>query len=328
MPLQTLNSAQLALAALQESDQEAFKRLLGLLLKPTVDPASFKHDAVIMDTNDPDYATTNVSIDRNKAHVSMWGYRDNQSIRFRRVSLEAIKERFGSIIRADLPATKQELLNIILSANGLYKRGYQVIDDTVAEHGEIDFEIQPGQFLLHGQTSFEVKPYQRQLQDVIVTGTIPGFRAAGDFEWFVERLLSTQLIDANQELMYPLEAQWLAWGSSPVKLSGYRYDNTSITVTAFGEGYYLGEYTVIYTRYDFGWANLGNQYLVDGPTRPTTQHMLDAISQQTGIPVGIDDVVVETYDLVPVGEVQTLTIFFKEDNLRFTGELTVDYRAN
>ncbi|MNF18122.1 hypothetical protein D3C80_2220240 [compost metagenome] len=49
---------------------------------------------------------------------------------------------------------------------------------------------------------------------------------------------------------------------------------------------------------------------------------------QTGFPIAVADVITQTYANVPSGEVETLTIAFRDDNLRFTGELTIDYKAN
>ena len=326
MPLQILNGAQVALEALRETDQEAFERLLALLLKSSVDKTSFKHDAIVQDS-DVNYATTNVSVNRSAANVDLWPYQDQINIRYRRIGLPTIKTRFGGRIRADLPATKRELVSIYLTANGLHDRSDQIEDAVVSELGEVDFSVIPGQFLIYGDMTLDVKPFQRQLADVIVNTTVLGFRTVGDFEAREETLFSQMLSSNEETLPYPLESQYLSWGT-PVKVGGYRYDNTSIIVTGFGEeGYYLGPVELIYTRYDFGWASVGTQYLVEGPSTPSIPQMLASISLQTGLPLSVADVVSQTYDPIPTGEVQTLTIFFTEDNLRYTGELTIDYKA-
>jgi hypothetical protein len=326
MSLQILSGAQVTQHALRESDQEAFKRLLGFLLKPGVDPGAFKYSDIQGDVIDLDVTTANVSIDRRKANIDLWARQDDVAIKYRRTSLEAIKQRFGGVIRADLPATKQELLSIYLTGHGLYDRGAQAIDGNVLEIGNLTLEINEGEFLVYGLTTFELKPFQRQLDDILVNKKILGFRTSADFEWNPTDLLSDQLSSLNEGIPYPLEPELMSYGT-PVKLSGYRYDNTSIEVTAFGDGFYLGTTALIYTRFDFGWANVGSQYLVDGPTRPTASWMLSAISEQTGLPLSLDDIVVEAYDELEPGIVQTLTIFFKEDNLRYAGELTIDYRT-
>ncbi|MOA42431.1 hypothetical protein D3C78_1644780 [compost metagenome] len=131
----------------------------------------------------------------------------------------------------------------------------------------------------------------------------------------------------NTSLPYPLEPALMTFGD-PQKVSGYRYDNTTITVSAVGDGFYLGSVELTYSRYDFGWSQGGAQFLVNGPGTPTTQYMLNAVAQQTGFPIVLADVNIETYPPVPSGELSTLTITFKDTNLRYTGELTIDYRAN
>ncbi|MCY1285787.1 hypothetical protein D9M68_17890 [compost metagenome] len=328
MPLQILNSAQVTLLALQESDQEAFKRLLGFLLRAGVEPGAFKYSNIQGDAVDLDVTTADISVDRRKANIDLWTHQDSVSIKYRRTSLEAIKQRFGNVIRADLPTTKQELLSIFLAANGLYDRGSQAIDGSVLELGPLSLEIGEGEFLIYGSSEFELKPFQRQLDDVLEFKTLPGFRTVTDFEDSANDTLFGQLDVLNASAVrYPLEPELLEY-ATPIKLSGYRYDNTSIEVTAFGDGYYLGTTTIVYSRYDFGWANIGSQYLVDGPSTPSTQLMISSISAQTGLPISLSDVVIESYAPVPPGEVQTLTIFFKEECLRYTGELTIDYRAS
>lgn len=327
MPLQILNNAQVTLLALKESDQEAFQRLLGFLLKPGIDPTAFMYTNIVGDIEDIDYANAIVSVDRRKANIELWSRQDNIQIKYRRTPLQALSSRFGSVIRADLPSTKKELFSIFLGRQGLYDRGDQVIDEVVDSLGMITIEANDGEFLIYGSTEFEIKPFQRYLEDVLQVYTLPGFRVTDDFDTPPTAQLFSQLDSLNgSAIPYPLEPEFITYGV-PVKVSGYRYDNTTIEITAFGDGYYLGSATLTYTRYDFGWANVGSQYLVDGPVVPSTQVIINAIADQTGFPISLDDVVIETYDPIPSGEVQTLTVFFKEDNLRYTGELTVDYRA-
>lgn len=327
MPSQILNGAQLTLVALQESDQEAFQRLLGSLLKTGYDPTGFQHGPITADPDDAEYANAEVSVDRRKANIAYWAYQDSIPIRYRRIALEALKSRFGSVIRADLPVSKKELMAIYCASNGLYNRSDQIVDEMVMDLGATDLIIRDGQFLIYGQAAFEIKPFQRQLVDVIQLTTLNGFRTTDDFDSSAIELLFDQLSTGNQpSLPYPLESGLLTWGV-PIKVGGYRYDNTSIEVEAFGDGYYLGKQTLIYTRFDFGWSTQGAQFLVDGPSTPTTTNMITSVSNQSGFPISLDDVVIESYDPVPSGELVTLTVFFKEESLRYTGELTIDYRA-
>ncbi|MNO07828.1 hypothetical protein D3C81_2301920 [compost metagenome] len=56
--------------------------------------------------------------------------------------------------------------------------------------------------------------------------------------------------------------------------------------------------------------------------------MINAVAAQTGFPIVLADVDIQTYASVPSGQVDTLTITFKAANLRYAGELTIDYKAN
>lgn len=328
MPSQTLNGTQLTLAALQESDQEAFELLLGTMLKKGTDPAGFEHGAVTADSTDANYANTTVTIAREKSHVSLWPYQGSQAVRYRRIGLPALKARFGGTIRADLPTTTRKLMQIYLTANNLFDRSNQIVDAPVTAVGNVTLSCLAGQFMLYGSTAFAVKPKQRQLVDVIKETKLLGFRTAGYFSNDAKtRLLSQMAADNGPTLPYPLEPA-LTTFSTPRKVSGYQYDNTEITATAAGDGYYLGSVDLTYTRYDFGWSQSGAQFLVTGPAIPTTQYMIAAVAAQTGFPIVLADVDVVTYSKVNSGEVETLTITFKADNLRYTGELTIDYKAN
>jgi len=328
MPSQTLNGTQLSLTALQESDQEAFEHLLSTLLKKDIDPSGFERGAVTADPTDAQYATTPVKVARDKAHVSLWPHSDSQTIRYRRLAMAALKARFGTTIRADLPTTTRKLMQIFLTSNGLYDRSEQVVDAPVTVVGNQTITVNPGQFLLYGGTSFTIKPKQRQLVDVIVDTTLVGFRTVGYFSNDPKtRLLDQMASDNGPTLLYPLEPALTSFGV-PEKISGYQYDNTKIRATATGDGYYLGSVDLVYTRYDFGWSQNGAQFLVQGPSKPTTLYMVQQVALQTGFPIAVADVITQTYANVPSGEVETLTIAFRDDNLRFTGELTIDYKAN
>ncbi|MNW98846.1 hypothetical protein D3C86_283140 [compost metagenome] len=327
MPSQTLSGTQLSLTALQESDQEAFEHLLSTMLKKGLDPSGFEHGAVTADPTDAQYATTPVKVARDKAHVSLWPHSDTQTIRYRRLAMAALKARFGSTIRADLPTTTRQLMQIFLTSNGLHDRSEQVVDVPVTAVGNQTITVNPGQFLLYGGTSFAIKPKQRQLVDVIQETTLVGFRTVGYFSNDPKtRLLDQMAADNGPTLPYPLEPALTSFGV-PEKISGYQYDNTKIRATATGDGYYLGSVDLVYTRYDFGWSQNGAQLLVEGPAKPTTLYMVQQVALQTGFPVTVADVVAQTYQTIPIGEVETLTIAFRDDNLRFAGELTIDYKA-
>ncbi|MNB72882.1 hypothetical protein D3C87_1085020 [compost metagenome] len=328
MPSQTLSGTQLSLTALQESDQAAFEHLLSTMLKSGIDPSAFSYATPTVDPVDGNYANTLVKVAREKANVSLWPYSAQQSIRYRRIGMPAMKTRFGGTIRADLPTTTRKLMEIFLTSNGLYDRSAQFVDAPVSAVGNVTITCNAGQFLLYGATSFAVKPKQRQLVDVIKDTTIPGFRVLSDFTPVAKtRLMDQMTADNTANLPYPLEPAMTTFGN-PTKISGYRYDNTSIKATAAGDGYYLGTVDLIYTRYDFGWSTNGAQFLVTGPSVPTIAYMVAQVALQTGFPITAADVNAQTYPSVPSGQVDTLTITFKDTNLRYTGELTIDYKAN
>ncbi|MNO14072.1 hypothetical protein D3C76_37130 [compost metagenome] len=327
MASQILSGAEFTLAALKESDQEAFQRLLGSLLKVGIDPSGFQYGPIRVEA-DTQYAKTAVSINRSRADISLWGYQNAQDIRYRRIALSALKSKYGSTIRADAPTTTKELMSIFCHANGLHDRSDQVVDAPVSAIGNVTLQFKAGQFLMYGSDTFAFKPKQRQLVDVLKDTTVNGFRAAADFTPTPQALLISQMqADNAATLPYPLEPARITFGT-PTKISGYRYDNTTIPVTYSGDGYYLGTVTLTYSRYDFGWSQGGAQFLVQGPSIPTTQYMINAVVAQTGLPIALADVNVETYASVPSGAVETLTITFKGTNLRYTGELTIDYKAN
>jgi hypothetical protein len=327
MTSQTLNGAALTVAALKESDQEAFERLLRGMLKSGIDPTAFEHGPIEADPESAQHAVTDVKVARSKAHISLWAYRDTLPIRYRRIHLDAVKARFGNVIRADLPSTSRELMSIYFHENQLHDRSAAVVDEPVMQLGTIEIAMTEQQFLLYGASQFTVKPLQRQLQAVITTSVIPGFRSASDFDSDAVEHLMNQVIATNQaSLPYPLEPDLLRWGQPAVK-GGYAHDNTSIILTAEGDGYYLGDIELTYTRMDFGWATGGNQHYVEGPTTPTTAYMIQRVSALTGYPISLEDVVAEVYPAVPSGGLETLTIFFKPECLRYVGELTIDYRA-
>lgn len=326
MTLQILSGSTLALTALQVSDQEAFKQLLNTMLKSGVDSSGFEFDDVTPDPTDPTYATASVKVNRDQANVALWPYQGAQPIRYRRLPMTALKARFGATIRADLPTTTQELMRIYLTSNGLEDRSAQVVNEPVTAVGEHAIAFSANQFLIWGSVPFTIKPKQRQLVDVIKETTLVGFRELGYFSNDPKERLLNQM-QADNTLPYPLEPALTSF-DTPIKISGYRYDNTQIRATATGDGFYLGDVDLVYTRYDFGWSTNGSQFLVNGPSVPTIQYMVAQVALQTGFPITVQDVNAQSYPSVPSGSLETLTITFKEDNLRYTGELTIDYKAN
>jgi len=272
-------------------------------------------------------ATTQVSVARNKAHISVWPYTAPIDIQYKRISLPALKARYGEVIRADLPSTTRELVSIYLHSNGLFDRSEQFADGPVSQLGSLTLAVEGDQFLIHGIADFVIKPLQRFLAQVIKVTTVNGFRSVNDFQTDATAELLTQVQALNTTtLPYEFEPPRMTL-STPLKLNSRAEDNTSITVTASGDGYYLGDVTVVYSRYDFGWGAGGSQHYMEGPSLPTTQYMVAEVERLTGFPVSLDDVEIETYANVALGELATLTIFFKAESLRYTGELTIDYRA-
>jgi len=325
MTLQTLNGVQLTQAALKESDRSAFNHLLQTLLKDDLDPAGFQHGAVTVDPLDPSDASVEVTVDRGQAHVNLWKYRDGLTLRYRRVALSAVAARYGSVIRADLPATVRDLMAVYLTGQALHDRSDQIEDSLVEQVGPLTVSVLPDRFLLYGNHQFTVKPLQRQLAQVLTTTAVVGFLDVVDFVDDPTTQLLQQLTVANT-LPYELEPELLVW-SDPVKVNGYITDNTTIEVEAVGDGYYLGKITVTYARYDFGWSTNGAQFEIEGPSTPTTWYILEQVQLLTGMPLTLSDVVQEAYAPIAPGELNTLTVFFSETNLRYTGELTIDYRA-
>lgn len=327
MTSQTLNGAQAGQAALKGSDREAFVRLLSSMLKAGINADSFEHGPITPDPANSQYATTSVKVDRSNAHISLWGYQDSVPIRYRRIPLSALKTRFGGVIRADLPATKRELMAIYFGDHELHDRSSQILDEPVTDLGEVTMTVTENQFLLYGEASYTVKPFQRQLATVLTETTLPGFRTLVDFDPAPQELMINQMQAANQvSLPFPLEPELISFGL-PEKISGYALDNTQIVATYGGDGFYLGQATLVYSRLDFGWRTEGNQHYMEGPSTPTTQFMIDQVSRLTGFPISLNDVTIEAYAPIASGQLETLTVFFKPECLRYTGELTIDYRA-
>lgn len=322
-----LNPGQLWLGVVRGSDEEAFQSLLSIMLKPGIDPKSFVHGAVTPDPSDPNKVTTPVSVSRAKADISLWPYTDSLAISYKRVKLSEVANYFGNTIRVDFPTTIKEMMAVYFSRLGLHDRSDQVIDGNVDDLGVYEVSAIPGMAFIEGSTSFIVKPFQRQLTEVLQTTTIDGFRVAADMQSVDDRVfLLDQLSAVNPDLRYPLEYENLSF-DTPVNISGYARNNTSVVLTARGDGVHIGEIEIIYTRHDFAWSTGGNQHYVEGPSVPTTQYMIDKVTELTGFQIKITDVIVETYSAIQSGELETLTIFFNPESTRYAGELTIDYRA-
>ncbi len=327
MTSQLLNPGQLWLGVVRGSDEEAFQSLLSIMLKPGIDPKSFVHGAVTIDPSDPNKVTTPVSVSRAKADISLWQYTDSLAISYKRVKLSEISSYFGNVIRVDFPTTKREMMAVYFNLLNLHDRSDQIEDGDVLDTGVFEVNAVPGMAFLEGSTSFIVKPFQRQLTEVLQVTKVAGFRNPDDFTGDDDRVfLLDQIAAANPDLRYPLEYENLSF-DTPVKISGYAYDNTSVVLTARGDGVHIGNIEIVYTRHDFGWSTGGSQHYVEGPTVPTTQYMIDKVSELTGYRIKITDVIVDTYSAIPSGELETLTIFFNPESTRYAGELTIDYRA-
>lgn len=314
-------------AALQESDAAAFKRLLRSMVRAGVDVEGMVHGPVTDDPNDPLYGQVNVSIAPSQSSIEYWGYQDSIELKYRRIPFQGVVARYGEVLRTDLPTDSRTLMKAYFSRNGLYDRSEQIRPTAVDANGRVELAVEPGQFLLQGSAVFEIKPLQRQLATVLTERTVGGFREPNDFESDTKAALLAQLTARNTAtLPYALQPEFTHLGH-PENIGGAAFDNTSIAVSAHGEGYYLGTVSVVYSRLNFGWYTVGEQIYMEGPPVPTVDFMLNEVSRQTGFPVDRSDVIVESFDRLSSGELATLTIFFKPDNLRYTGELTIDYRA-
>jgi hypothetical protein len=297
------------------------------MLKPGIDTKSFVHGAVTIDPSDPNKVTTPVSVSRAKADISLWQYTDSLAISYKRVKLSEIANYFGNVIRVDFPTTKKEMMAVYFSLLNLHDRSDQIVDGEVSDTGVFEVSAVPGMAFLEGATSFTVKPFQRQLSEVLQTTKVDGFRNPEDFTGNDDRIfLLDQIAAANADLRYPLEYENLSF-DAPVNISGYARDNTSVVLTARGDGVHIGNVEIVYTRHDFGWSTGGNQHYVEGPSVPTTQYMIDKVTELTGYQIKISDVIVEPYSVIQSGELETLTIFFNPESTRYAGELTIDYRA-
>lgn len=322
-----LNPGQLWLGVVRGSDEEAFQSLLSIMLKPGIDTKSFVHGAVTVDPSDPNKVTTPVSVSRAKADISLWQYTDSLAISYKRVKLSEIANYFGNVIRVDFPTTKKEMMAVYFSLLNLHDRSDQIVDGEVSDIGVFEVSAVPGMAFLEGATSFTVKPFQRQLSEVLQTTKVDGFRNPEEFTGNDDRIfLLDQIAAANADLRYPLEYENLSF-DAPVNISGYARDNTSVVLTARGDGVHIGNVEIVYTRHDFGWSTGGNQHYVEGPSVPTTQYMIDKVTELTGYQIKISDVIVEPYSVIQSGELETLTIFFNPESTRYAGELTIDYRA-
>ncbi|MNP89220.1 hypothetical protein D3C85_16240 [compost metagenome] len=321
-----LNPGQLWLGVVRGSDEEAFESLLSTMLKPGIDPASFIHGEVIQDPTDPTKVTTQVSVLRAKANIALWAYTDQLSISYKRIKLDDISNYFGETVRVDLPTTVREMMSVYFNINQLHDRSDQVLDATVEDVGVVEVSAIPGLAFIEGTAQFTVKPFQRYLEDVILVTTISGFRSPADMVVNSATTIVNQASDANPDLRYPLELELTALGQ-PTNISGYAHDNTKIVMTATGEGFYKGSVELVYTRHDFGWSLGGSQPYVEGPSQPTTQFMIARVSQLTGFPITLDDVVIDNYASIAPGNLETLTVNFNPNSLRYTGSLTIDYRA-
>lgn len=312
--------------ALRETDSEVFVSMLQRVLKSGVTAQGFVYGDPVAASGDT--STLNVSVDRDLSPVEHWQYTDSVQLTYKRIPLTAVTNRYGNVLRADLPTTVREVVKDYLLGLGFHDRSAQFTDANITTYGNETVTVGEGSLLLHGSAPFTVRPLQRQLSTVLSNTTVAGFKVPTDFTTGPEELLYSQLEAANTDtLPYPLESDKTSIGTLEV-VSGYRDDNTRATITATGDGYYLGSVQVIYTRVDLGWYSNGEQYLVDGPRTPNLSDILDNLSTQIGLPLTITDVRPQNFTQLPVGSVTTLTIPFTEDNLRYVGEITVDYRVS
>lgn len=321
------NDVLLTEEALKVSDEEAFKLLLSVLMKPNVPVGSFTHDAPVLVNSDRRTSSINVRISDTNTDASLWSYRGTQQVQYRRVGLNEVGRKYGNVLRADLPTTSKTLMSNFFKTHGLFDRSDVFVDEVITTLNEHTFFTKPDSFLLTDTFNFKVRPLQRKMGDVVTVTTVPGFRTAEDFVDNATKHLVDQVEAANTATMpYKFDRELTSF-RTPSPSNGAKVDNSRVNMQAIGDGYYFGFVFIDYTRYDFGWRDDGRPIFMTGPTMPTTEYILDQVAKLTGFPVTVSEISVRTYDAVPVGEVETITLLFVGGNLRYVGEITVDYKA-
>lgn len=313
--------------ALKVSDKEAFELLLSGLMKPNVPLGSFDHDAPVLTGTDRRTTSVNVRVSDTNTDASLWGYRGTQKIQYRRVGLNEVGRKYGTVLRADLPTTSRVLMSNFFKTHGLFDRSDVFVDEVITTLNEHTFFTKADSFLLTDSFNFNVRPLQRKMDEFVLVTKVAGFRTPDDFTDNATKHLVDQVEAANTATMPYKFDRGLTSFRTPSASNGAQFDNSRVNMQAIGDGYYFGFVFIDYTRYDFGWADGGRPIFMTGPTMPTTQYILDQVTKLTGFPVALSEILVKTYSAVPVGEVETITLQFVGGNLRYVGDITVDYKA-
>lgn len=309
--------------ALKEDDRGALQRLVTPLLAEGVRPDIFTITNIEQLL---DKTRLTVVVDKYNVPVKYWPYAGEVQLTYSRVKLDDVVSTYGNVVRIDLPNTVRGVMASYFSTHGLFDRSTQFVDGPISTWELKDIVVAENSFLLSGSAQFNILPVQRLLGDVLSVAGVAGFRTLVNFESSAIDLIVSQLNDNNPGLPYPLQSMEMSL-SNPQVLTGYVYDNTSVIMTASGDGQYLGSQEIVYSRFNFAWYNGGEQFYIEGPSRPTVEYILDQVSAATGYPLSISDVVETTYPIQSSGQLETLSVSFRPDNLRYVGEITVDYRA-
>lgn len=320
-----LNGQQLSMAALKQDDQGAFRTLLGTMLKPGFDPSNFKYNAVTEVSGKQ--TSIEVSVAKEKSKVRMWVYRDPVEIKYNRITLAELVSRHGNVVYVDFPAQFADVFSSYLTSRSFWDRGFDVDWGNVNQPGNVVLTAIPSSFLLNGSASFNVKQAPKYLNDVVKITTLDLFYP----EVGMNGNAAVQMLNAINSLNLATLPRPMTAGEVgfdvPVVTSEYDGVNTRITLKNTGSEVYLGEVFIDYHRVNFSWLFNGTQLVMSGPSKPTSQYVLDKVIAITGFTMTIDDIVTQVYDSIPSGETSTITVFVNAASLRYVGEITIDYTA-
>lgn len=321
-------SVQLSMDALKVSDKEAFEMLLSKLLRPGVPVDSFAHDIPERSSPYQVASSINVTIAESNTDASLWAYRGSQKITYNSIGLNDVGVKYGRVVRAEIPTTVQEVMSLYFKTVGLYDRSDLFVDEPITALGERTFFLKPESFLLATTYNFIVKPVQHLLTDVVKVDTVPGFRTAADTQSDPRRLLANQVAAANPTtVLHPFDMSLTSF-HVPNITSDRQFDNSSSTMGASGDdGHYKGIIRIYYTRYNFAWHDQGRPIFMSGPAVPTVDYIVDQVTKLTGFNVVASDMRITKFDPITSGDVETLTLSFDPSNLRYVGDITVDYKV-
>lgn len=301
--------------------------LLNTLVKRGTPLTMFRHDTPVPVAGQETKTTINVRIAKERAPVDMWAYRDAQSVQYNRVPMAKVAAKYSATIYADFPVQVQELFSSYLNKAGLYDRGDQVQDAAITGPGTVTLKALPDSFMLTGEFAFTVKQATKYLIDVITETVLTVFDPTKNMNGAPEEHLVNSLNVLNAKtLPRPIVPSEVRFGK-PVLLDEYDGLNTEVEIFGNNSEVYLGSILLTYHRVDFAWLLDGSQMVLSGPSRVTTDILLDKIRAKTGFTMTSDDVVYQVYDPVESGTMSTLTVFINEESLRYVGEITIDYTA-